>query len=143
MYANRQRKEAITLIAEMVGTGGSWVPEKMFDGARKEFKTALTMLNKVLDHLCKDLDADQRDSLIRFCENNTLQFAPSSPHGLAEEFYTVAASDMAYLIDQCAIECTGCTKSGREVKQCQMRRIMLRSGVLPSGEKECPFSTGI
>ena len=57
--------------------------------------------------------------------------------------YTVAASDMAYLIDQCAIECTGCTKSGREVKQCQMRRIMLRSGVLPSGEKECPFSTGI
>ena len=138
-YANREKKEAIALVATFISLAEKWDNAQLMQGVRKELGTCHALLEKVLDYLCKDLDEDQMHGMVLMCRNNELTFAPKMAKGLSEEFYTVPASDMMYILSQ-AIECTGCDKEGKEIKKCEMRKHLLRAGMIPSGKNECPFS---
>ena len=138
-YANREKKEAIALVATFIDLAEKWDNAKMMQGVRKELRTCRTLMWKVLNNLCKDIDEDQNHSLQLMCKNNELTFAPKMAKGLSEEFYTVPASDMRYIQEQ-IVERTGCDKEGKEIKGCKIRKSFLRAGIMPDGKNECPFS---
>lgn len=104
-------------------------------------KACKTHLLKVLDAATAGIDEDQLQSVIRWVSNSEIMVMPKSDVRAKKELAIVDGPDLEYIVKNSLSDCAVCMHSPAEVKQCQLRKVLLRSGIMPKPDNRghCPF----
>jgi hypothetical protein len=108
--------------------------------AEQYIKIASENLQKAINEMCVGLDEHQLKGIIRFGDGVTLTITPSSNPNNDKEDYIVSDESMRTILQGVACECTFCELSGKEARECKIRKALLESLVIPhTDEGDCPY----
>lgn len=97
-------------------------------------------LCKVMDALKEGMDEDCLRGIVRQCKSMRMQLLPETDPRADKKYLLVEESEMQELLS-CSLECGLCLKNATEVKQCEIRKLLARMGVVSKDLRrhECPY----
>lgn len=106
-----------------------------------DLKTARTKIFKVLTAIERNIDPDQIAHLQRQTRDVRLGVVSRANPQAERREVVVLEDDIFWLADKCLCGCWMCSKTGNDVKRCEMRKVLSRCGVninaaIPG---ECPY----
>ena len=109
--------------------------------AMADLKTARTKIFKVLTAIEKDIDPDQIAHLRRQTRDVRLGVVSRANPQAERREVVVLEDDIFWLADKCLCGCWMCSKTGNDVKRCEMRKVLSRCGVNINATTpgECPY----
>lgn len=142
-YLNTQMKEVALCLAGCHGlmdTLDENLPDKLLPH-RKTVRTIRTLAGKLLQECLRDIDEEQLQYLQRWTNNTELLVVPRSDVRGGKKYMIMDAEQVKRILKYGLNDCALCLKTPTEVKQCQLRKDLLQSGVMPKpgGRGECPF----
>ena len=141
-YANKALKRCVVCIAGIKGYAETlleldWEPT---NGVKKYLRVIWKCAERILAHLCADLDPDQLQGLIRYAEGHEIEILPKYSPQAQTEFYSVEKEAFDRLLTDVITDCAFCVKEGKEIKKCQRRRDLLKCGVIKGQmQGDCPY----
>ena len=145
-YCNRADKEVIVSLAGCVGFADTLKNTKFrnselvmddIEGLRSHAENAV---NTIVD----GLDEDQYYSIMRFVKNCQLMVLPNTDVRTNKEYVIVEAEDVKTITKSALGDCSFCDKSGKEARNCEMRKALMHCGLAGkenSTDPDCPFKT--
>lgn len=142
-YLNATMKQIVLCVAGCQGFMDviyQDTPEKL-KPVRRYIKTIYTLTEKILECAEEGIDKDQLANLLRWADNCELQVMPRTNAKAGKKYVLVDVNDVERILRNSLSDCGTCLKSAAEVKQCDLKKCLLRCGVLPreGGRGECPF----
>lgn len=143
-YANKATKETLLCLSGAKGFCETLLKQDSYfrnrQKAEKYIKIASENLQNAINEMCVGLDEHQMRGIIRFGDGVTLTVTPCSNPSLDKEDYIVSDESMRTILQGVACECTFCELSGKEARDCKIRKALLESLVIPKNyEGDCPY----
>lgn len=140
-YINRAEKEMIVCLAASKGfiDVTAQTQNRLLNGCMKELRTANTMLGKVIDHICEQVEQNQMEGIMRFANESELMVYPKSSPINQKEYFKVERKDLEELLQDSISDCLLCMNDSNDIKKCRKRKLLLKCGIIPNGKGECPF----
>lgn len=109
---------------------------------QKEVKRSLQAIanhaNKAIAAAVRDLDEDAAAGFRRMADNVELICTTRTDPRGTDDMHFVKHDDLVTVL--CYVdECIFCEKRGRDAKNCELRRALLRMQLVPGGNGDCPF----
>ena len=97
-------------------------------------------LYKVMDALKYGMDEDCLRGIVRQCKSMRMQLLPETDPRADQKYLVVKESEMQELMSHC-LDCCICLKNEAEVRQCKIRKLLARMGVVSKDLRrhECPY----
>lgn len=132
-YLNREEKLNIIAICGFSEWLGNYIEHEKDKDIRKWLKTAQTYLNKAWQKRLDSIDSYSTvQSLIRMARQYEIEFKPKlAPEGKYSKDDIYALAEYAQLNT-----CLTCTNKS---SQCELRHILEKLGINPTGAKDCPY----
>lgn len=143
-YANKATKEMLLCLSGSKGFCEALLREgsnyRNKESADKYLRIASENLQLAINEMCAGLDASQLKGIVRFGDGITLAVTPKASPYLEKEDYIVSNEAMRTFLQSATSDCTFCTKDGKEAKNCEIRKALLESLVIPRHEDgDCPY----
>ena len=140
-YANHATKEIIVVLAGCIGYADT-LKDLKFRNSDKAMQPLIEMQNhasKALEAVMDGLNQEQVEGLIRTANSLELKCVTKHNPEAKKDYYLCPMDAFDRLMGDVANACAFCDKQGKEVKRCERRKDLLACGVIPWGEKECPY----
>lgn len=140
-YANHATKEIIVVLAGCIGYADT-LKDLDFRNSKKARRSLMAMQNhasKALKAVMDGLNPEQVEGLIRTANSLELKCVTKHNPEAKKDYYICPVDVFDRLMGDVANACAFCDKQGKEVKRCERRKDLLDCGVIPWGEKECPY----
>ena len=140
-YANHATKEIIVVLAGCIGYADT-LKGLDFRNSKKARRSLMAMQNhasKALEAVMDGLNPEQVEGLIRTAKGLELKCVSKHNPESEKDYYICPVDAFDRLMGDVANACAFCDKQGKEVKRCERRKDLLDCGVIPWGEKECPY----
>lgn len=140
-YANHATKEIIVVLAGCIGYADT-LKDLEFRNSKKARRSLMAMQNhasKALEAVMDGLNREQVEGLIRTANSLELKCVTKHNPEAKKDYYICPVDVFDRLMGDVANACAFCGKQGKEVKRCERRKDLLDCGVIPWGEKECPY----
>lgn len=140
-YANKADKEIIVVLSGCIGYADT-LKDLEFRNSKKARRSLAAMQNhasKALEAVMDGLDPEQVQGPIRTANGLELMCVPKHSPAAKKDYYLCPMDAFDRLMGDVANACAFCDKQGKEVKRCERRKDLLDCGVIPWGEKECPY----
>lgn len=142
-YLNTEMKEIALCIAGCQGFMVSLDEKlpKQLQPLRKYVRTIRTLSAKLLQECLRDINEEQLNYLKRWMNGTVLMVVPDTDVRADKKYMVMDAKQVQRILQYGINECGLCLKTPTEVKQCQLRKDLLESGVMPrpNNRGECPF----
>lgn len=146
MYLNAAERENIMRCA-MIKVQADHLLDSKHDRwlpSRKWIKTIRTLAEKTLVSAVRDVDKDQAQSLQRYINNCDFEIKFNSAKvAQNQDMLTIPMDMFLEMRDLYMVDCIGCEKDKHAIKKCELRRKLLRFGLIMPGKdpntKPCPF----
>lgn len=135
-----EAQAALLLEADSPTNGKMWSR----NGNSKYLRMIRTLANKVLVEALCETDKAQQESIRRYIENFDVEIKPSLIKVAKQKEMIMIPMEMFHEIrDLYMVDCLGCEKDKHAIKKCDLRRKLLRFGLIMPGEdvkdKPCPY----
>lgn len=140
-YANATDRQRIVCTAACMVYADK-LAEESFPGsakAKRSLQAVQRHAAKALAAMVEQVPADQIGGLMRLASASTLMAMPQTSPQSQKEYYVVPTEVMERLIGDVTADCMLCTKEGKDLRRCQRRRDLMEAGIIPAGERECPY----
>ena len=94
---------------------------------------------RVLDELMREVDEDQAVEVVRYSTRCDLRVVPNERLAAKRELIVVDPRDIEALLKESISDCALCLKTGKEIKRCDKRKRLLRLGIMPKSDQDCPY----
>lgn len=143
-YANKATKETLLCLSGSKGFCEALLREdsnyRNKESADKYLQIASENLQLAINEICRGLDANQLKGIVRFGDGISLAVTPKSSPYLEKEDYIVSRDSMRTFLQSATSDCTFCTLEGKDAKNCEVRKALLESLVIPRHEDgDCPY----
>lgn len=144
-YANTALKEIIVCLSGSKGFCETLLEDdKQFrnkENCIAYLQVASDNIQAALNEICRGLDADQMQGVLRYAKNSRLAIHPTLSPAADRREYIVSEEDMLTILQGAVSECVFCQKEGKEAKNCPIRKALLASQVVPLnvGNTNCPY----
>lgn len=146
-YANKATKETLLCLSGSKGFCQTLLEEGAYfrnrKGAEKYIKAASENLQLAINEMCVGLDESQYRGIIRYGNGLTLAVVPKSSscsYTEAQNDYIVSKDAMRVFLQSPTSECAFCELTGKEARECQIRKALLESLVISESEEgDCPY----
>ena len=148
-YINSADKQVVVSLAGCVG-----MVDTLRDKNFRNCKDAIPEIEKIQEHaqkaieaIVQDVDPDQGIAITRFANNCELVIMPKTDSRVNKDWVIVDRKDITEIISQAMTDCVFCEKKGKEAKNCNLKRALLRCGMCSSDDsvmkdlksEDCPF----
>ena len=140
-YANAADRQRIVCTAACMVYADKLAGES-FPGsvkAKRSLKAVQSHAEKALTAMLEQVPQEQISGIMRLANASILMAMPSTSPQAQKEYYVVPTEVMERLLGDVTADCMLCTKEGKELRRCQRRRDMMEAGIIPAGERECPY----
>jgi len=147
-YLNRADKEIVVMLAGCVGVTDS-LSELRFrnsDAVREELVALRDLAQSIINQIIDGVDPDQATGILRFANNCELMVVPKTDARTQKQWCIIDKEDIQTIIGDVMSGCTFCDKDSKEVKHCDLRRALLKCGlvsaddsVMKDRQNDCPF----
>lgn len=143
-YANKATKETLLCLSGSKGFCETLLKTDSYfrnrKNAEKYIKIASENLQLAINEMCVGLDESQFRGILRFGDGVTLTITPKASQSNQQEDYIVSENAMRTFLQGVASECVFCELTGKEAKECKIRKALLESLVIPKhDEGDCPY----
>lgn len=148
-YANKADKEVIVCLAGCVGFADTLRQGKFRnkDQAVNEVMLMQAHAQAAINAIVEGLDDSQSEGIMRFANNCELIVMPKSDVRLQKNWVIADKNDIAVIISDAVSNCAFCEKDETEIKDCELRKALLRCGMIASDDSamkesdsfSCPF----
>ena len=105
----------------------------------RDARMARAYCRRVLDGLMEGVDEDQAVELIRYFEKCELRVIPNERLAAKREMIVVDPRDIEELLKDSISDCALCLKACKEIKRCEKRKRLLKLGIMPKSDQDCPY----
>lgn len=142
-YATETEKRMVACVSACIGVLEDMIRidfPKLHD-VMPRIKACKTHLVKVLNTATEGIDSDQMQGVVRWIKNSEIMVMPKSDVRVQKELAIVDGPDLEFIVKNSLSDCALCMHGPAEVKQCQLRKALLRCGVMPKPDSRghCPF----
>lgn len=113
-------------------------PERLHVPVR-DAKMAKAYCGRVLDELMREVDEDQAVEMVRYSTRCDLRVIPNERMAAKRELIVMDPRDIEALLKESISDCALCLKTGKEIKRCDKRKRLLRLGIMPKSDQDCPY----
>ena len=77
--------------------------------------------------------------MVRYSTRCDLRVVPNERLAAKRELIVVDPRDIEALLKESISDCALCLKAGKEIKRCDKRKRLLRLGIMPKSDQDCPY----
>ncbi len=143
-YANKATKETLLCLSGSKGFCETLLKEDSFyrnkKNAEKYLRIVYDNLQLAINEMCVGLDESQLRGILRFADGITLTVTPKSSPSLDQEDYIISKDALKLFLQSPTSDCAFCELTGKEARDCKIRKALLESLVIPRAEEgDCPY----
>lgn len=149
-YCNKADKEVIVSLAGCIGFADTLrgVQFRNKDKAVNDIILMQAHAQAAVNAIVDGLDDSQSEGILRFANNCELVAMPKTDVRANKQWVIADKADIAVIISDAVSNCTFCEKNEKEIKGCELRKALLRCGMVSSDdsvmkesvkEDSCPF----
>lgn len=137
--------QVVTTLATIVAWSQELIEEPAKEVNSEDFVKAAEELNMkaqdLLNYSIKFMEEEEAANICRKIKNYTAKLVPKDKAKRADNTMVVDAEDVEYVLSRCLGDCATCLKTGTEVKQCKLRKTLVRMEMIPRSNyrDSCPF----
>lgn len=147
-YLNHADKEIVVMLAGCVGVSES-ISELKFrhsELVKDDLIVLRDLAQSIINRIIDGVDPDQKTGVLRFANNSELMVVPKTDARTQKQLCILDKEDIQTIITDVTSGCMFCEKVGKEVKKCDLRKALLKCGLVSANDsimkerpQECPF----
>jgi len=113
---------------------------------REELVALRDLAQSIINQIIDGVDPDQATGILRFANNSELMVMPKSDARAQKQWCIIDKEDIKTIIGDVVSGCAFCEKTEKEVKRCDLRKALLKCGLVSSDDsvmkekpQDCPF----
>ena len=147
-YLNRADKEIVVSLAGCVGITDTLSDLKFRNSelVRDDLVALRDLAQSIINRIMEGVDPDQATGIMRFANNSELMVVPKSDARVQKQWCIIDKEDIQTIIGDVVSGCMFCEKDEKEVRKCNLRRALLKCGLVSADDSvmkektsDCPF----